>query len=77
MEKTFVAFFDILGFKDLVSNNSHEDLLEIYDFALYDTLKTMVPILKSIYGIIPMLGAKEIESLQVYVISDSIYHCSK
>lgn len=72
MNKSFVAFFDILGFKDLVSNNSHDELLEIYDFALYDTLETMIPILKTIYGIIPQLGTKEIDTLEICVISDSI-----
>lgn len=72
MNKSFVAFFDILGFKDLVSNNSHEELLEIYDFALYDTLKSMIPILKTVYGIIPQLGTKEIDTLEIYIISDSV-----
>lgn len=72
MNKSFVAFFDILGFKDLVSNNSHEELLEIYDFALYDTLKSMIPILKSIYGIFSQLGTKEIDTLEIYIISDSV-----
>ena len=72
MNKSFVAFFDILGFKALVSNNSHEELLEIYDFALYDTLKSMIPILKTIYGIFPQLGTREIDTLEIYIISDSI-----
>lgn len=72
MTKSFVAFFDILGFKDLVSNNSHEELLEIYDFALYDTLHSMLPSLRMIYGIVPELGTKEIETLEIYVISDSV-----
>jgi hypothetical protein len=72
MNKSFVAFFDILGFKDLVSRNSHKDLLDIYDFALYDTLKTMLPMLRSIYGIIPILGTKEIDTLEIYIISDSV-----
>lgn len=72
MNKSFVAFFDILGFKDLVSNNSHEELFEIYDFALYDTLKSMIPILKTVYGFFPQLGTKEIDTLEIYIISDSI-----
>lgn len=72
MSKSFVAFFDILGFKDLVSGNSHEELLEIYDFALYDTLETMIPMLKTVYGIIPVLGTKEVDTLEIYIISDSV-----
>lgn len=28
--KSYVAFLDILGFKDLVNNNSHEELIDIY-----------------------------------------------
>ena len=29
--RKFVAFIDILGFKDLVKNNSHERLVELYE----------------------------------------------
>lgn len=28
---TFIAFLDILGFKDIVDNNSHEDLIKIFE----------------------------------------------
>lgn len=30
-EKKFIAFVDILGFKDLVKNNSHQRLVELYE----------------------------------------------
>ncbi|NPD47325.1 hypothetical protein [Lentimicrobium sp. S6] len=55
-----------------MSRNSHEDLLEIYDFALYDTIETVLPMLKLIYGIMPTLGTKEIDTLEIYIISDSV-----
>lgn len=31
LEKKYIAFLDILGFKDLVENNTHERLYELYD----------------------------------------------
>lgn len=38
MKNSFVAFFDILGFKNLVEKNSHEDLIDIYKESLYESL---------------------------------------
>lgn len=41
-ESCFVAFFDILGFKDLISNNTHSEIIKIYketiDFLLSASL---------------------------------------
>lgn len=31
LERKYIAFLDILGFKDLVDNNTHERLFELYD----------------------------------------------
>ena len=31
LDKTYIAFLDILGFKELVRQNPHEDLIKIYD----------------------------------------------
>ncbi|SCZ01430.1 hypothetical protein [Flavobacterium caeni] len=72
MEQSYVAFFDILGFKDLVSNNSHENLVEIYNTVFYETLNMNEPIMKMIYKAIPLLGTKDLETIQTYIISDSI-----
>ncbi len=46
--------------------------MEIYDFALYDTLEKMIPMLKNVYNIVPILGLREIETLEIYIISDSV-----
>lgn len=36
MQKKYVAFLDILGFKDLVENNSHVDVVNLFDnFRIY------------------------------------------
>lgn len=37
-EETYVAFLDILGFKDLVYNNSHEKLTELYEGVIEKSL---------------------------------------
>lgn len=34
----YVAFLDILGFKDLVLNNEHERLIELYEIVFADTV---------------------------------------
>ena len=39
MKNSFVAFFDVLGFKNLVEKNSHEELMDIYDFGLYESIE--------------------------------------
>jgi len=42
IDSCYIAFFDILGFKDLVNNNSHEDLKKLYfkdfDFSISASL---------------------------------------
>jgi hypothetical protein len=72
MKNSFVAFFDVLGFKNLVEKNSHEELMDIYDFGLYESINQAEKMTNLILGAIT--PSKELESLKVkiYVISDSI-----
>ena len=72
MKNSFVAFFDVLGFKNLVEKNSHEELMDIYDFGLYESINQAEKMTNLILKAIT--PANELESLQVkiYVISDSI-----
>ncbi len=72
MQVSFVAFFDILGFKDLVEGNSHEELLEIYNESLYRSLEIHDNIYEQLYPIIT--PKEELDSIKIesFIISDSI-----
>ena len=52
MKNSFVAFFDILGFENLVKKNKHEDLMELYNDSLYETLDLTDNIFSPIYNVI-------------------------
>lgn len=72
MKNSFVAFFDVLGYKNLVEKNTHEELLDLYDFCLYKSLDLAENATNVVLGMIT--PPKELESLKIekYVISDSI-----
>lgn len=72
MKNSFVAFFDILGFKDLVEKNNHEDLMELYNDSLYVTLDLTDSIFTPIYNAITPDAEKESLDIKTFVISDSI-----
>ena len=72
MKNSFVAFFDILGFKNLVEKNSHEDLIELYNYALYETLNMSEKISSQIFDFITPGTEKESLDIKTFVISDSI-----
>ncbi|RYX99707.1 single-stranded-DNA-specific exonuclease RecJ, partial [bacterium] len=72
MKNSFVAFFDILGFKNLVEKNSHEDLLEIYQESLYESLDLTDKYSNPIYTAISPEQEKDSSSIRIFVISDSI-----
>ena len=72
MKDSFVAFFDILGFKNLVDRNSHEDLIEIYEESLYENLNLTDKYFDPIYKIITPLNETNSLHIKTYVISDSI-----
>lgn len=72
MNNSFVAFFDILGFKDLVEKNSHSDLVQLYTESLYETLDLTDAILPPIYKIITPETEKSLVEIKTFVISDSI-----
>ena len=52
MNVSFVGFFDILGFKDLVEANSHDSLMEIYNEAIYRSLTIHDRIYDNLYPFI-------------------------
>lgn len=70
-ENKFIAFFDVLGFKNLVDKNSHETLMNIYEGALYDTVvqisQTGIDLYKD-----DSTAVKSLENIKKYIISDSI-----
>ena len=72
MENSFVAFFDILGFKNMVEKNSHEELMEAYEFGLYESLDTAEKMTNLVMGMITPPNELESLKIQIYVISDSI-----
>lgn len=69
---SFVGFFDILGFKELVSNNSHNYLIWLYKKVLYEQLDERMPMQRFIYSLIPPIGSTSFDSIRIQVISDSI-----
>src|SRR5690606_29843378 len=72
MKNSFVAFFDILGFKNLVENNNHKDLIELYEDALYNTLDLTDKHYDPIYSSITPLSELNSLNIKTFVISDSI-----
>ncbi len=72
MKNSFVAFFDILGFKDLVEKNEHENLLELYNDSLNVTLDLTDNIFSPIYNLITPEAEKDSLDIKTFVISDSI-----
>jgi hypothetical protein len=72
MKNSFVAFFDILGFKNLVEKNSHEDLIDIYKESLYESLDLTEKYTNPIYTAISPEQEKDSSSIKIFVISDSI-----
>lgn len=72
MNNSFVAFFDILGFKNLVEKNSHSDLMEIYQETLYDNLNLTDRMFEPIYNMITPEIEKNSLDIKTFVISDSI-----
>jgi hypothetical protein len=70
-DNKFVAFFDVLGFKNLVEKNSHETLMKIYEGALCDTVSQISRMGISIYKN-DETAVKSLEDIKKYVISDSI-----
>lgn len=71
MENKFVAFFDILGFKNLVEKNSHEKLVEIYQEVLLDTVSEIKRLGLEIHKD-DKTALKSLESIKQFIISDSI-----
>jgi len=72
MKNSFVAFFDILGFKNLVEKNSHEELQEIYNECLYESLDMSEKYTSLILKMITPSEEMETLEIKTYVISDSI-----
>ena len=72
MKNSFVSFFDILGFKNMVEKNSHQDLMEIYEIGLYESLETSENMTNMILGLITPPNEMESLKIKIYVISDSI-----
>ena len=52
MNEALVGFFDIIGFKNLVEENSHEKLLEIYQESIYSSMDMFEKIYQPVYDII-------------------------
>lgn len=71
MENKFVAFFDILGFKNLVERNSHEKLVKIYQEVLLDTVSEIKRLGLEIHKN-DKTALKALESIKQFIISDSI-----
>jgi len=72
MKNSFVAFFDILGFKNLVEKNSHKDLMDIYNETLYENLNLTDKIFNPIHKIFTPETEQDSLDIQTFVISDSI-----
>jgi len=72
MKNAFVAFFDVLGFKNLVQKNNHEDLLEIYHESIYESLDMDDRISKPIISLITPIKEKASLDIKTFVVSDSI-----
>jgi len=72
MKNYFVAFFDILGFKNLVEKNSHEELMDIYKVCLYENLNMNENISDSIFNRFTPAKEKTSSEIRTFVISDSI-----
>lgn len=70
-DNKFIAFFDVLGFKNLVEKNSHETLMSIYEDALCDTVfqisRTGIDLYKN-----DETAVKSLENIKKHIISDSI-----
>ncbi|WP_293887852.1 MULTISPECIES: hypothetical protein [unclassified Sphingobacterium] len=71
LDTKFVAFFDILGFKNLVEKNSHEDLIKIYNDALCDTVNKIREIGIEHHNY-DKTAVESLESISQFIISDSI-----
>jgi hypothetical protein len=72
MSNSFVAFFDILGFKNIVDNNSHDDLLEIYNDSLPASLELMDKYFPIIYSHVTPSAEQSAISIKAFLISDSL-----
>jgi hypothetical protein len=72
MKNSFVAFFDVLGFKNLVDKNSHEELMDIYDFGLYESIHQAEQVTNLVLGAITPADEMETLKIKIFVISDSI-----
>lgn len=72
MKNSFVAFFDVLGFKNLVEKNSHEDLIDIYEFGLYKSLDISEEYTNLIFKYITPENELDTLKVKIYVISDSV-----
>lgn len=72
MKNSFVAFFDILGFKSLVEKNNHNDLMNIYKEALYETLDLTDEKYNLVYPSLTPESEKKALDIKTFVISDSI-----
>ncbi len=70
-QKKFIAFLDILGFKELVENNSIEKLKEIYSVVLNDSYDNIIKLVKDNVRKNSSDGWPEFK-LQTRIISDSI-----
>jgi len=72
MEKAFVGFFDVLGFKNLVEKNSHNELIEIYNLTFSEIFESYEQYFQPIfYQITPELE-KDCLDIKIFIISDSI-----
>lgn len=72
MKDSFVAFFDILGFKNMVEKNSHEELMVIYNDSLYESLDFAEKATNMVFTMITPPDELESLKIKMYVISDSI-----
>jgi hypothetical protein len=70
MPKSFIGFFDILGFKELVERNSHERLLKIYEEALYFNINEIARIGLELHD--DEVAKFSLNQIKKLVISDSI-----
>lgn len=69
LDKCYVAFLDILGFKDFVENNSHKDLIENFEFIIDKVFSVYIGSYNN--PEIGKMGNKQFE-IEVLFISDSI-----
>ena len=72
MKNSFVAFFDILGFKTLVEKNNHDNLMQIYSAALYETIDLTEEYYDMVYPVLTPDSEKNALNIKTFVISDSI-----